>query len=299
LQSGWTHHAADDPPASGLHRPADAGEELGVEALDLAVEPAGRAGEDEVRVLGDPVAGAACRCQDRVNAVGPSPQPHRIHMRIADHVDGDHTIPPVGLPFSVRRPGSAGARAQRQFASRFEVPQRVRVLPASEVPVKGLEEEAFGFRTEGEQRHARVERHAIRPAGRGGRATPRRAPGSVGAYPSVTRQGIQGSGGDGVQETGAVIWRSKSVASVAMPLETCGKPPSRGGGSGWSWASLEHSAIFCLTTVAAGFILLVSKFAHVVNCAASAAVSAGCAPARAGQKPKPHLGKEYRNERPD
>ena len=68
-------------------RRADAGEEVGAEALDLRVEPGLAAGEDEVGVFVAAVGHGGGGGQRLVGAGLPGPEPHRVDVGVGDHVD--------------------------------------------------------------------------------------------------------------------------------------------------------------------------------------------------------------------
>ncbi len=101
VQVGLDELAAGDVPLAALDQGADAGEEVGAQALGFAIEPGLAAGEDEVGVF---VAAVGHRGHGRQRLVGaglPGPEPHRVDVGVGDHVDA-HGLAPFSL--SPRRP---------------------------------------------------------------------------------------------------------------------------------------------------------------------------------------------------
>src|SRR5581483_7907966 len=79
--------AADDLPAAAGDVLANTGEELGVALLDPLQEEHGGVREDEVRVLVEPVERGRERRAHLLVALRPLPEPHRVDVRVPDHVE--------------------------------------------------------------------------------------------------------------------------------------------------------------------------------------------------------------------
>ena len=87
VEVGLDELAAGDVPLPAFDEFPDAGEEIRANLLHLLVDPCLAAGEDELGVL---IAAIGRRCHRReglIRAGLPGPQPYRVDMRIADHMD--------------------------------------------------------------------------------------------------------------------------------------------------------------------------------------------------------------------
>ncbi len=89
--------AAGDVPPAALDQPPRPLEELGVDPLDLLEEPGLPAGEDELRVLVAAVRRGPERGQRLVYPGLPGPQPHRVDVGVAYHVDDHGKFIPLRL----------------------------------------------------------------------------------------------------------------------------------------------------------------------------------------------------------
>ena len=87
VQVGLQELAAGDVPLPALDMLADALEQLGMQLLHLLVEPGLAAREDELRILVAPVGRRAHRGQRLVGSSLPGPQPDRVDVGVADHVN--------------------------------------------------------------------------------------------------------------------------------------------------------------------------------------------------------------------
>ena len=103
VEVGLDELAAGDVPLPAFDEFPDAGEQIRANLLHLLVDPCLAAGEDELGVL---IAAIGRRCHRReclIRAGLPGPQPDRVDMRIADHMD-EHRVAAVlcvnemGLP---------------------------------------------------------------------------------------------------------------------------------------------------------------------------------------------------------
>ena len=94
VEVGLDELAAGDVPLAAFDQAADAGEQLGVEAFDLPVEPGLAAGEDELRVFVAAVGHRGGGGQRLVGAGLPRPEPHRVDVGVGDHVDAHGRLSP-------------------------------------------------------------------------------------------------------------------------------------------------------------------------------------------------------------
>ena len=81
--------AADDVPPSLGHPLLDGREQLGLVLLQPLVGGGGAAAEDEAWGLGHSVEGRLAGAPHLIEALVGPPQPHRVDVGIADHMDGD------------------------------------------------------------------------------------------------------------------------------------------------------------------------------------------------------------------
>jgi hypothetical protein len=93
---GLDDHAINDVPASLLDQRQNLGEEPGILLLDPFVDLRLAAHEVEIGVFAKPIGRGKARGQRLGPPFGPAPQPHRIEVRLADHVDNGlaHRIAP-------------------------------------------------------------------------------------------------------------------------------------------------------------------------------------------------------------
>src|SRR5206468_3041777 len=84
--------AADDLEAPGVDVRADSLEQLRIALLHPGEEERGVAGEDELGKLVEPVDGGVEGGANFLVALGPLPQPHRIDVGVADHVQAPQLL---------------------------------------------------------------------------------------------------------------------------------------------------------------------------------------------------------------
>ena len=102
VEVGLQELAAGDVPLAALDQLADAGEKVRAEPLGLAVDPGFAAGEDEIRIFVAAIGGRRHRSERLVGPGLPRPQPNRVDVGVADHVDAHAGIPDreAGQPFT-------------------------------------------------------------------------------------------------------------------------------------------------------------------------------------------------------
>src|SRR5262249_1817918 len=105
-------------------------------SLDLAVHPRLAAGEDQVRMGVQPVAGTAAGRQRFVQPCLPWPKPDWINVRVEDKVDGDHRLrrsqmmgQSVGSSMNVVRPWRLAATGRERSVRRWTAKLRRGPLP--------------------------------------------------------------------------------------------------------------------------------------------------------------------------
>ena len=87
VRVGLDDHRAGDVPLPAAHERVHPLRELGVQPRDPAVQPRLPAREDELRVLVAAVGGGAERRERLVHAGRPAPEPDRVDVGVADHVE--------------------------------------------------------------------------------------------------------------------------------------------------------------------------------------------------------------------
>jgi hypothetical protein len=86
VRVGLDDHRAGDVPLPAAHELVHPRGELGVQPRDPPVQPRLTAGEDELRVLVAAIGGGAEGRERFVDAGRPAPQPDRVDVGVADHV---------------------------------------------------------------------------------------------------------------------------------------------------------------------------------------------------------------------